>query len=421
MCIFAKIAKNHKFTINPLVTDQYKKIFSPEEQLLVDLIRNEITDNASEGSLDFKKDINCELLFSLIERHRLIPTSYIQLKNYVNVPENLFQKLHEKYETNTRRMLSLATEMARVFSFFDDANIPFIVLKGPLFAKWCYGDFSMRQSRDIDILIHPDNLQQAEDLFKTQGYKRISPDIELTPKQYKVNLKGTHEYSFMHPDCGNLIEMHWRMFTMQSQLPVTLNEIFRQAEVFELAGKKLNVLNSTHLVLYLLVHGSIHAWFRLFWLRDIGYYMKKHAVDMNHVLIESKRLGVDRSVIQGLVLSNLLFDTSIPDDIKKEYKSSSGLQKLVKSSLHAITSRQELNTTSKIARVHRPIYLMHLRREWKYKFNCIYKLRTNVSDWKVIKLPDGLFFLYTILRPFTWFYNAYLKRTMKDERRRTQD
>lgn len=358
----------------------------------------------------FPKNIQTERLISLIERHRLIPTAYNQLKSFTNTPSFITSKLHQLYEINTRKMLGLASEMARLFNILDTNQIPFIALKGPLFAKLCYGDYNLRQSRDIDLLIQPENLKKAELILKEAGYKRVSPDIDLTPKQFKVNQKGTHEYSFMHPASGNLIEVHWRLFTSPLQLPVRVEDLFNSAEEFKLNERKIKVLCPQHRLLYLLVHGSVHNWFRLFWLRDIGQMLKKNEVVPDQLFEDSAKYGVKRSIIQGLVLSKILLKSDIPDYILKECNQSSFIQKLVKSSTTAISSREERSTTSKIERLHKPFYLMHLRKGWKYKFNCIYKLRTNVTDWKTLKLPDSFFFLYTILRPFTWFYNAYLRR-----------
>ena len=84
---------------------------------------------------------------------------------------------------------------------------------------------------------------------------------------------------------------------------------------------------------------------------------------------------------------------------------------LVKQAANAVFDSEENIKTKKLNRIKFPFYLARLRKEINYKMRCFIKLGTNASDWATLELPDFLFFMYYVLRPFFYFYNAYLKKS----------
>jgi hypothetical protein len=44
--------------------------------------------------------------------------------------------------------------------------------KGPVLAAAVYGHLSLRQIRDLDILVHPSEVRPAGELLISQGYRR---------------------------------------------------------------------------------------------------------------------------------------------------------------------------------------------------------------------------------------------------------
>src|SRR5215207_10675101 len=48
-----------------------------------------------------------------------------------------------------------------------------ILLKGPAIARWLYDASEVRGSRDIDLLIGPDDFQKAESVLRREGFERF--------------------------------------------------------------------------------------------------------------------------------------------------------------------------------------------------------------------------------------------------------
>ena len=55
---------------------------------------------------------------------------------------------------------------------------------------------------------------------------------------------------------------------------------------------------------------------------------------------------------------------------------------------------------------------INLRRELRYKLHCFAAGLTSPNDWKILHLPDVLFPLYFVLRPFLWFWRWFLIRRL---------
>lgn len=385
-------------------------MLNEEERLLLSVLQYSVHVKEDKEKIITHPSIQWEEFYALVIRHRLIPLVYKYTKTLDEIPDSIKECFRQKYKENTQKMLSLTSELIHVVKIFRKNGINIISLKGPLFAKRIYGEFNVRQSRDIDMLIPLKDLQKADEGLKENGYVRISPDFELSKKQYRVNLNASHEYSYKNSKTGNLVELHWRLFTQPLQFPVESDVLFGNAVPYTFSGITCKTLSNQHLLLYLLVHGSVHNWFRLFWLHDIAYFIQNQEIDYSQLILQAKKYGIERSVVQGLVVSHYIMGTRINKDIWKHFIEKRTIQKMVRGSIKAIFASEKYNVTSKIARIHKPVYLMKLRKEVSYKVNCFVKLKTNASDWRIISLPDGLFFLYYLLRPFTWFYNAYIKR-----------
>jgi hypothetical protein len=52
---------------------------------------------------------------------------------------------------------------------------------------------------------------------------------------------------------------------------------------------------------------------------------------------------------------------------------------------------------------------INLHRGPRYKLRCLATGPTSPYDLKILRLPDVLFPLYFVLRPFLWFWRSFIK------------
>jgi hypothetical protein len=84
----------------------------------------------------------------------------------------------------------------------------------------------------------------------------------------------THDLSLFNPETGILLEIHWGLdahFLKLSQAELKMFES-HYVEKMEVMGREIHLLRPEFEMLYLLVHGAKHGWFRLKWLVDIHHY-----------------------------------------------------------------------------------------------------------------------------------------------------
>ncbi|MDP4186424.1 MAG: nucleotidyltransferase family protein [Bacteroidota bacterium] len=356
-------------------------------------------------------DLDSKKFLSLVDRHRLIPCVYQNLKEFSPLlSAGLLASLKEKYAANTRNMLIFSSEIIRLTRIFKEHQLNLLSFKGPVLSQQIYGDLACRRSHDIDLLVQPEDMVLADILLKKEGYQRICPAVELNRRQVAYSLRHEQEFQYWNAEKKILLELHWKLFYLNQKF---IEEgIWENATSIILGNDEVTVLSKETNILYLCLHGAYHRWFRLFWLRDLAEIAFRWTdTDWDKMLTFTLKIGVERSLVQGLVLANKYFRSPLPSSILNYYSSHKNIERLVKQADLALNSSEEKYVTRKLAvRINRTIYLTKLQKSRNYKIRVFNKVRTTPGDWDVIKLPEKLFFLYFILRPFIYFYDAYLRK-----------
>jgi len=80
-------------------------------------------------------------------------------------------------------------------------------------AETIYGDTALRQSGDIDLLIHPDDLKLVPDAVAGLGY---TPHVALSDDEEEAYLKSGYEWlsTLQEEICSNFIGLFRRRFTL---------------------------------------------------------------------------------------------------------------------------------------------------------------------------------------------------------------
>lgn len=381
---------------------------SPEQRLLLLLCGQQTDKSIGEAKTWLVKPFNWTRLIELAERHRLLPQLYKSIKDIsLAIPIDIPAALKEKYFAQTEHVIRLASEGVKISMLFNQQGIRNILLKGPFLSEQIYGDVALRPSRDIDILVLPESLELVHELLLKEGYKMVYPDFTLSKRQKRFYQKHKNQFAFRNPQSGILIEVHWRLFSQTSLLPIPIDKVFAESQEQILAGKSIRVLSSKHNFEFLCLHGSIHQWFRLLWLKDIAQILGEGLVNIDDVLIEARKNSIEKPILQAITLVNHFFGTDYPI----EPKSTRAVKSIVIHAATAIISDEKITLSHKFSRFRFPIYKMKLKSGFFYKMTCWSILQPNFNDWKLVKLPDSLFFLYFPLRPFIWFYTFYLRKS----------
>jgi len=383
---------------------------NPEQRLLLLLCGNQNDESIDEAKIWLAKPFSWYKLIALSERHRLLPHLYRSIKEIsISVAIDIPSALKDKYYFQTEHVIRLTSEGIRVSSLLNQRGITNILLKGPFLSEIIYNDVALRPSRDIDILVLPEFVERVNETLLSEGYRMVYPDFTLTKKQKSFYQKNKNQVAYRNPNNRILIELHWRLFSQKTLLPIPIEKIFADSQELIVAGKAIRVLSPNHNFEFLCLHGSIHQWFRLLWLRDIAQILGDSNCNFGDILMHAKENNNERPVLQAILLANIFFGTTNPLN-KELFKEVNGI---VSHAATAIISEEKLILSHKLTRIRLPIYKMNLKSGLRYKLSCWSILQPNFNDWKLVRLPDSLFFLYFPLRPFIWFYTFYLKKKSK--------
>ncbi len=350
--------------------------------------------------------VNWQSFAVLVERHGLIPTTYRNLSTHAAglVPQPVLAGLREQAERNRQRILQLLGELNRISGWFAQAGIPLCALKGPLLAQRLFGDVALRSSTDLDLLVHPAALGQAEALLFAHGYQRVFPAVALTPRQWQAFQQEWYHYSYVLRGPRVFIEIHWTIAPPELCAPEAVHQMLMRARSLSQSGSRLAALADEDLPTYLLIHGSKHNWVRLKWLVDFAVWMRGAGpLEWQALEVRMGELGLQRVLGQGVLLANQLFEIPLPEALSPAVTQNLKVQRLAEQSTEEILDPSYRGTEfGRQQRLHFILYAMRLKHGWRYKWDTFRNLWMVPYDWQDVPLPDSLFPLYGLLRPLLW-------------------
>ncbi len=339
-----------------------------------------------------------------VDRHRVAPLVYTNLSRYggKTVPSAVMSALRFRYEKNARRGLANAAETVRLCQLFQENVIPVLPLKGSVLALQVYGNLALRHAGDIDLLVEPNKMERAHLLLQA-SYRRIEPDLLVTPSQHRRLLRLLHHFKYLH-DQGNLrVELHWRLLDNQPPRGLDLARLASRVSSVMVAGSRLPAISLSDNLLYLCAHGGAHFWSRLFWLVDLSEMMRANpAVDWQHLLALAGKAGVLRPLAQGVILAHGLLDVPLPEAIRAYV-----LQDQLVFYLARVAYRSMLRPQPET----RPFFTSLLH--YQCRIRCAHSFEDKLQifheillgkDWKNFGLPSSLYILYYFLRPLLWLH-----------------
>jgi len=390
-------------------TELYSTGFPKELKLILSLLRDDLADLTSEEIKGRLHEMDWPLFLQLVVHHRLYSVIYVKLKmlDLRFIPEAVLGSLKQQYTINTFRMLHLTAEMEQVCGAFRERGIRTITLKGPALAHDLYGDVSMRTSKDLDILIPVQNVEEAGRILVDLGYQCKEGERALSFRSWKWR---EHHICYVHPVKRTQVEIHWRL-NPDSGRETEFELLWKRSRFSSYTQTPVRMLEREDLWVYLVTHGARHGWFRLRWLLDIDQMIRSMPLDMKKVERRLKAEGRLSIGSQTLHLVSDLLHTPLGDPYLSIMATRERMGKRLarEGALfmnEMLDSPEELHNYSS--------YLFSLRSTRQKWFFFIERLYPSTWDVHQFPLPRSLFFLYFPLRPFLWFWRRFKKSTMAE-------
>src|SRR5205085_1153465 len=101
------------------------------------------------------------------------------------------------YRANAARAIQLTDALFDLLDRFAKAHIQAIPFKGPTLAATAYGDLSLRQAGDLDLLVHRSDIVRAADLLEALGHRPFFPTSTPREAQYLGRLRGSARTKYL--------------------------------------------------------------------------------------------------------------------------------------------------------------------------------------------------------------------------------
>lgn len=298
-----------------------------------------INDNDAVRSLDVKL-VNWEKLYILILRHKVVLQIYPALQVSKLAPQCFMQKLVLEYNKVKFNMLPIVGETMRISKAFTNDNLSYIMLKGVLLGDLLYGGSCHRQCKDIDIWVDQDQFYKARSILHLMGYVQLIPSFEITPHNQASYFKKYNDITLFHPIRKVQVELHYKQKFFGKSF-YTFGSA--KTNFVNLQSVVINTLDNNYHALYLMLHGTKHAWLRIRWLYDIYLLIVTQQCDIKEIYRLSKGLKSCDVVLQALWLVRDVF--KLDDNFLNELLNSMGYLSslLAKNSAHFIYSDHNLS------------------------------------------------------------------------------
>lgn len=366
-----------------------------EIQFILSLIQWIFADGKGVAS---DSSIRWDIFYKLVFKHRLWhPIRAALVENGLHPP--IFNKLTAQCKKDQLNILNSAGETLRLSKTFRENTIQHCFIKGTVLNEFLYGALGTRPCRDIDVWIDSAHFEKAVDVLIANGYQKKLPTYTLSgfKKQYYMNHK--HDIALYHPQKKILVELHFRLSYFG--LPFFTQDLVAFKSVL-VCNTPVQTLDDDYHLLYLMIHGAIHAWIRLRWLIDILLYIKSQRCSLVRVLSLAEEINCRHIVEQSLLLVRDLF--AYENELMHHLVQRAGKRsvQLAQTAKLFIVSDYEFGTSSGIFKkeffIYR-LYLVRLAAEGQ-KLQALWADLFKIDNlFPFVTLPSSLRFLYYFMYP----------------------
>ena len=366
-------------------------------QFLINCCKTRPTASDSEQIRRYSSQFNHLQLTEIItiaHIHGVFPLIYHALQVHASelLSSDVFAELKQYNMNIVMQNMRMTAELIRIKQLLAEHDIPILAFKGPALANLAYGDITLRQYGDLDILIKKRDIAKSIALLTKDAYIAEINLAEDTQETFFacVNVIGLEK--------AIRIEIHWELLAKNYAVAWEETELWLVNDTTRINGVAIPILAyNTHL-LYLCAHGSKHLFERVEWICDIDRLIReKPDLAWKDLLEEARAKGMERILLLGLTLCHQLFELPLPTNISTLVLNDPAVKKLATQII-----KLHFSTTIIQDKSYRTFWLLWQMREKpadKIRFTLRALFSPKFDDFKSLVLPKRLLFLYPLIRP----------------------
>lgn len=379
----------------------------------------------AQASLDLETalafPLDWERVLHLANHHEVIPLVYTSLRAFDErqpglLPAEVLGRLKSLYLAIALRNQRLAESLLAILDLLAGEGIPALPFKGLALAIQAYGDISLRQFLDLDILIPEGEAGRTFRLLTGQGWRA---ERELDPQTMPWLVRSAYHLRFERAQAGeeialgghpgifgarpgwprrkDVLEVHWTIADRSHIHPLQAELLWHDPSTLQLLGRDLPTLSRENALLAACIHGASNQWQMLKPIADVAHLVNAHSeLDWEGSLAQAGRLGFRRILMSGLSLAERVGGAQLPPRVRAQIDSDRKVANLVEQVL-----AQVLPLEDHPGMVSNNRFYMRCRERLRdrayYVFDQMFVPKP--ADWAWVRLPPVLYPLYYLLRP----------------------
>ena len=216
-----------------------------------------------------------------------------------------------------------------------------------------------------------------------------------------------HHLTLMNGEKNICIELHWDI-TLQGFIDIP--HMWDYADAVEVNKYRFNVLKPEYNFAYLLVHGALHKWFRLFWLLDIAVIIRNEPCGFERILDILEKNRLERPFMSSMILLKLIYNFNAPFNADRIKFSRRAVKKLTFYGLKCISRSGKRKKTDICNRIIRfftdrwnPFYNEFiLKKGYQYRKDVVMRRLIKPDVWDDVDIKVANKFMHILMTPFLW-------------------
>ncbi|MDF5721890.1 MAG: nucleotidyltransferase family protein [Rhizonema sp. PD37] len=395
---------------------------APEVTVLLACVRFYLhTTTKSEVTCLLASDLNWTTLLRSAIDNGVMPVLYQSLKAMEDlVPRAVMVQLQTCNRMNGLQNFSQTKELLKILAQLENAGIDAIAFKGPTLAASAYGNVTLRQFNDLDILVRQEEFWQAKAVFIALGYQssaKEADEIDTFNRYLQISLSHSNpevtmfnqrfEPSLLHSNPERSIDMHWGIPPRRLRKSDQFERLWENLYPINLMNQPIKTFSPEATLVIQCMNVAKEPWKRSFkQICDAGQIIQAHPdLNWHSALKLSFELRSQRLFLIGLSVTRQLLHIPLPQFM---------LEMLVRSQ-----PTDELLFLPEGLRLRTPLSKLQVWwREYTYQLKTLDRwwdglfitghylqwilkvgLLPSEREREFLPLPNGLFFLYYLLRP----------------------
>ena len=289
-----------------------------------------------------------------------------------------------------RRAMAQLFELRRLATNLDAREVPFLVLKGLPLAQRLYGDPFVREAVDIDLLVAPQSFAPARQAVLAAGF-RPAKSFDETPARRRWAQLVRKEETFLRN--GVRLELHRRILGNPHYFDAPFAVCHERRAWVTIGGDRYPTLAPEDDLLYLMCHGAGHGWRQLKWLCDVALHLRRcDEAELARAAARCEQAGIGAVWSSALAACRALGVAPPVADMVADRRGRAVARML-----------PEMWRSGRWPPFWRKVALrVALKPSLRFAAHELARLVVVPEDWQRVNLPDRLFYLYFLLRP--WLY-----------------